>query len=99
MTNRAQQAANRKITMRLKRAGLGCEGDGIRRDRDGLTRCRVCGCTQVDACAGGGGWVPGEADLWTTCAEAVAALVLWLDQARRANRAALWREAIRQQAL
>jgi hypothetical protein len=73
-----------------------CEGDGIRRDRNGLTRCRVCGCTQVDACPEGCGWAKGHEDLCTTCAAAAEALAIWLMAARRPNRAALWREAVRQ---
>ena len=72
------------------------EGDGIRRDRNGLTRCRVCGCTQVDACPEGCGWAKGHEDLCATCAAAAETLAIWLMAARRPNRAALWREAVRQ---
>ena len=67
----------------------------VRRDRNGLTRCRVCGCTEVDACPEGCGWEPGEEDLCTTCAEAALAIADWMFAARRANKAALWREATR----
>lgn len=61
--------------------------------RDGLTRCRVCGCTQVDACLGGCSWV--DDDLCSTCGAAVDALRAWLMDARRANKTALWRETER----
>ena len=94
MSNRSQQVANRKITMAAKRDAKGapCEGDGIRRDRNGLTRCRVCGCTEVNACYPPCGWQPGERDICTGCYEASRALEHWLHSARRANKAALWRE-------
>jgi hypothetical protein len=91
VSNRAQQIANRKITMARK-----ADRTEPRRDRNGNIRCRVCGCTEVDACADGCGWVQGEADLCTTCAAAADALVVWLESARRPNRAALWREVRRQ---
>ena len=65
----------------------------VRRDRNGLTRCRVCGCTEGDACPAGCGWVTGEDDLCTTCHEAAQALSVWLNGARRVNWAGLRREA------
>lgn len=61
-------------------------------DRDGYLRCRVCGCTEREACAGGCGWEPGEHDLCTVCAAAIEAVRGWMEHARRANKAALWRE-------
>ena len=30
-------------------------------------RCRVCGCTEDEACDGGCSWVDGDASLCTTC--------------------------------
>lgn len=58
-----------------------------------LIRCRVCGCTEVDPCNPPCGWF--EADICTTCALAAEALHGWMQAARRANKAALWREALR----
>ena len=66
----------------------------VKRDRDGLTRCRVCGCTEVDACADGCSWVDGT-DLCSTCGRAVDELAWWMAHSRRVNKAALWREAER----
>jgi hypothetical protein len=63
-----------------------------RRDRNGLVRCRVCGCTEADACIPPCSWEPGQNDLCTTCAAAVDAMVEWANSARRANMAALRRE-------
>jgi hypothetical protein len=69
---------------------------GVRRDRNGLTRCRVCGCTETDACLGGCAWVPTEEDLCTVCYDAALALAHFMAESRRPNRAALWQEAERQ---
>lgn len=66
----------------------------IKRDRNGLTRCRVCGCTEMDACAPSCSWV--DADLCSVCQAAVDAMVEWFHDARRANFAALRREYERQ---
>jgi hypothetical protein len=85
MSNRAQQAANRKITMAQRKAHK-----EPRRDRNGLTRCRVCGCTEVDACHPPCSWA--EEDLCTTCADAALHVHHWLYSARRANWAGLRRE-------
>jgi hypothetical protein len=71
-------------------------GNQVKRDRKGLTRCRVCGCTEVDACSGGCSWVPGEANLCTTCDETAGSMVVWCLNARRANMAGLMRELERQ---
>jgi len=62
----------------------------VKRDRDGLIRCRVCGCTEMDACPVGCSWV--EEDLCSVCAQAVAGLLEWEDAAHRANLGALLRE-------
>lgn len=66
----------------------------VKRDRNGLTRCRVCGCTASDACSGGCSWV--DDDLCSVCDAAALALSAWLHDARRPNKAALWREAVAQ---
>lgn len=63
-----------------------------RRDRDGLIRCRVCGCTEADACDPPCGWTPGEDDLCTSCCATVIVILTWIESARRANHTALWRE-------
>ena len=98
-TNRESQAANRKATMSLAKRKEREVIRHIRRDRRGLIRCRVCGCTQVDSCIGGCAWVRGEPDLCTTCDDAVKAIVTWIGEARRLNRAALWREVKRRAAV
>lgn len=67
----------------------------VKRDRDGLIRCRVCGCTEVDPCFPPCSWVQGQPDLCSTCAVAVSTLVAWHSEARRANLAALLRELAR----
>jgi hypothetical protein len=64
----------------------------IKVDRNGFLRCRVCGCTEVDACPGGCGWVSSEEDLCTTCGDAVRALLVWIASTRRGNVAGLLRE-------
>lgn len=51
-------------------------------DRNGLVRCRVCGCTDLDACANSCAWVDGQ-DLCTTCRDAAAAIREWRETARR----------------
>lgn len=67
----------------------------IRHDAKGFIRCRVCGCTEVDACNPPCGWVPGEADLCTGCHQAAAAIAEWKGGARLANMSALMREVDR----
>jgi hypothetical protein len=67
---------------------------GIRVDRDGLVRCRVCGCTEREPCNPPCGWL--EVDLCTSCASAVLAITGWLEGAYRANVSGLLREAKKQ---
>ena len=91
MSNRAALIANRKIAMAAKaKASRGASQ--VQRVRDGLQRCRVCGCTQVDGCNPPCGWIAGE-DLCTTCYDAAQAVFTWLNSARRVNWAGLRREA------
>ena len=89
--NRAQQIANRKITMARRK-----EREKLRRDWEELhrssTRCRVCGCTEADGCPEGCSWV--DDDLCSICASAAEAIAAWIYGARRANKTALWREAV-----
>jgi hypothetical protein len=66
----------------------------IRTDVDGNIRCRVCGCTQIDACPAGCGWADGN--LCTICDAAAQAIVGWMYDSRRPNRTALWREVTAQ---
>jgi hypothetical protein len=75
-----------------KAAAKAKRGGSARRDRNGLTRCRVCGCTQVDGCNPPCGWIAGE-DMCTTCWDAVQAVFTWTNSARRVNWAGLRREA------
>lgn len=63
-------------------------------DRHGFIRCRVCGCTQIDACPGGCGWA--YANLCTICDQAAQALVTWMQDSRRPMWEPLKREALRQ---
>jgi hypothetical protein len=64
----------------------------VKRDHDGLTRCRVCGCTETDACFPPCAWVPGEPDLCDNCGDTVQVLLGWESGARRGNVTALLRE-------
>lgn len=61
-----------------------------KRDRNGFIRCRVCGCTEVEACNPPCSW--SEADLCSNCNDAVDALHEWFVGAHRPSRAALLRE-------
>lgn len=58
-----------------------------------MTRCRVCGCTEVNACNPPCGWQPGAGNLCTSCAHAANVIAVWLDIANRANITGLIREA------
>lgn len=64
----------------------------VKRDRRGLMRCRVCGCTVADACPGGCAWT--DEDICTVCAEAAAAVAEWTFAARRVNWSAFHREVL-----
>ena len=65
----------------------------LRQDRDGLVRCRVCGCTEREPCNPPCSWAPrDEVDLCSNCAEAVSHLIDWVYTAHRASWAALKRE-------
>jgi hypothetical protein len=66
---------------------------GIKTDRERLVRCRVCGCTEREPCYGPDGpcgWA--EADLCTSCEEAVLTMCDWFNGAHRPSFAALLRE-------
>lgn len=92
--------ANRKVSgagLQQTRAGKTStqeQSTTVRRDRNGFIKCRVCGCTEVDACPSGCAWV--EMDLCSVCsgtAFQVAEMILrWRENCRRANKAALDRE-------
>lgn len=71
---------------------------GIKVDRDGLVRCRVCGCTERQACFPPCGWVPKEADICDRCHTAATILLDWHQGAWRPSKAALWREVARMRA-
>lgn len=82
---------------------------GIKVDRDGLVRCRVCGCTEREACCPPCSWMRApatlkvgahaEIDLCSMCYEAAAQLTYWLTGAHRPSKAALWREVARLRAV
>ena len=59
-------------------------------DKDSLARCRVCRCTESDACNPPCSW--SDADLCSGCMEVLTALVHWKEGAHRPNMAALLRE-------
>lgn len=63
-----------------------------KRNKDGLTRCRMCGCTAVDACLAGCSWE--DDDLCSVCSAAVDSMAAWLVECRRPNKTALWREVV-----
>lgn len=83
MTTRAQKAADARIASALK-------ATGEKYNRDGYVRCRVCGCSEFDACFPPCAWQ--DYDLCDTCHVAVQALECWTSSARRPNMAALLRE-------
>ncbi len=65
----------------------------VRRDRNGLVRCRVCGCTETEPCDPPCAWEQGEEDLCTGCAGLVQALLYWrIEGAPHPSLAALLRE-------
>jgi len=61
----------------------------------GLTRCRVCKCTEMRACFPPCYWEPGEPDLCDRCAETIRQVQQWLQVAVRPSFAALKREAMK----
>jgi hypothetical protein len=61
-----------------------------KRDKNGLTRCRVCGCTYIEPCNPPCSWV--DNDLCSTCHATVDMMVGWLDAAHRPSMVALKRE-------
>lgn len=65
---------------------------GIKVNRDGLVRCRVCGCTEREACNPPCAWVRGEVDICDRCYTAATILLDWREGAHRPSKAALWRE-------
>lgn len=73
--------------MKTKKTQRRSQQQLVRRDRNGLTRCRVCGCTELDACNPPCGWQAGHEDLCTTCHAAAEAIHEWMWAARRANSA------------
>lgn len=68
----------------VDRAGVGV-------DANGFVRCRVCGCTEVNACFPACGW--DEDNLCSSCAGAADELANWMARAVKPNVAALKREA------
>jgi hypothetical protein len=73
------------------------EQRGIKVDRDGLVRCRVCGCTEREPCFPPCGWRQGEADLCDRCHEMAYHLRIFMAGAHRFSKAALLREVKRLQ--
>ena len=71
---------------------------GIKVDRDGLVRCRVCGCTEREPCFPPCAWAPDEPDICDRCHHAAFVLRCWFAGAHRASWAALLREVARMKA-
>jgi len=63
----------------------------IKRDRNGLIRCRVCSCTEIEPCNPPCFW-QGEGDICSHCYDLAFSLRLWTQGANRASKAALFRE-------
>ena len=63
-------------------------------DKDGLLRCRVCNCTDREACNPACSWARGDVrgDLCSTCALMVQRLQEYFESAHRPSWAALKRE-------
>lgn len=59
-------------------------------DRNGLARCRVCGCTEMEACEPTCSWV--EADLCDSCQVTVTAVTQWFLRAHRPSMRILFTE-------
>jgi len=92
-TKQRVKAVDAAIARRMRAVEIAAMSDltsTVKRDRNGLVRCRVCGCTERDACANSCSWV--EFNLCSTCDAAKEALLEWHEQARRANWKALLRE-------
>jgi len=96
---KAVDGAIRKQVKKMKRemeARTKPSAEGvIKRTRDGLTRCRVCGCTEMEACYPPCGWQPGEADLCDRCHEMAYRMRVFIGGAHRYSQAALFREVER----
>lgn len=82
-----------------KRGAIETAVPEVKTDRDGLIKCRVCGCTEREACNPPCGWQPGELDLCTSCADAIWELRAWLERAHRPSMRALVREVLPPRAL
>jgi hypothetical protein len=65
---------------------------GIKTDRNGFVRCRMCGCTEIEACDPPCGWEPGEGDLCTTCADVMRAMLHWFRAGHHPTKTSLLRE-------
>ena len=62
-----------------------------------MTKCRVCRCTELEACDPPCSWV--EADLCSLCAFTIQTLGAWEACAHKANQTALFREVRKLRAL
>lgn len=83
-------AIRRTINQKISSGKTFDEKTDLKLDRDGLIRCRVCGCTEREPCNPPCSWI--DVDLCSGCADAVLALAEWYDGAHRSNKAALFRE-------
>jgi hypothetical protein len=54
-------------------------------------KCRICGCTHYNPCTEGCGWVKGEGDLCTTCADFRTQLAWYIVNCNRVSAASLAR--------
>jgi hypothetical protein len=70
----------------------------VKRDRNGLIRCRVCRCTELEPCFPPCWWEPGEEDICNRCNEMAYHLRVFMAGAHRFSRKALFREVARREA-
>jgi hypothetical protein len=89
-TKAVDNAIRRAAAKHAPLSDIEAEQRGIKVDKDGLVRCRVCGCTEREPCNPPCLWV--EVDLCSGCGNVVATLAEWRESALRPNVAALMRE-------
>ena len=80
----------RKQSKRVPASDTEAAARKIKTDRDGLVRCRVCGCTEREPCCPPCGWA--DIDLCSGCADVVTILLDYAEGAHRFSVAGLLRE-------
>lgn len=87
---RCPRCRSRNVSESVDKVSIAVTGNRPRK-REGF--CRVCGCSQLDACPAGCGWA--EPNLCTVCAKVVKAVLIWMADVRRVSWPALRREVNR----